>query len=250
MMDKKERQFLEASIVDCIKQCELRSVPKFKGFLDASGAAMAHSVALKAKAGFLLWGGYEGAERCYFGVFPEWCQPETEQFPISRLRVINKSDRALSHRDILGALMSAGIERDTVGDILPSDGGAVVFVSTSVAQHIMGFVTKIASAGVSIVRDTETEICKTETVTSLRGTVASLRLDCIVAELAKTSRSKAAELIESGLVAVNGLEVLKLTAEIKNGDTVTVRKTGRFIIDSTDKVTKKQRIALEYRKFI
>jgi RNA-binding protein YlmH len=52
------------------------------------------------------------------------------------------------------------------------------------------------------------------------------------------------------MVAVNGLEAAKITAEIKNGDKITVRKFGKFVVDSTDRITKKGRIAFEYRKYI
>lgn len=249
-MDNKERSLREARVADCIRQCFDRSVPKFLGFLDASGAATAVSIAKKENARYMLFGGYEDAERVYFGAFPEWCDPNEQQFPIVRLKIKNKSQRALSHRDILGALMSAGIERDTVGDILAGDGDPILFVAEGVAPHVIAHVDRIASAGVEIVRDEGGELPKTGSFEELCGTVASLRLDCIVAEVANCSRNKAVELITSGMVAVNGLEAAKITAEIKNGDKITVRKFGKFVVDSTDRITKKGRIAFEYRKYI
>ena len=248
-MDQKERSILEARLADCVRQCELRSVPKFVGFLDFSGAALAVTVARRENAKYMLFGGAEGCERVCFGVFPDWCEPQTQQFPIVRLLINNKSTRKLQHRDILGAFMSAGIERDTVGDIFVGDGDCTVFVIDSVAPHIMAYVDKIASAGVEIVRDDSEGLPETGGFIELHGTVASLRVDCVVAEVGNCSRSKASELISTGLVAVNGLEVQKPTAEIKNGDTLTVRRIGKFVIDSTDRTTKKGRIALDYRKY-
>ncbi len=249
-MDNKERSVRDARIADCIRQCRERSVPKFLGFLDASGAASAVEISKRENAKYMLFGGYDDAERVYFGVFPEWCEPEEKQFPIVRLKIKNKSQRTLTHRDVLGALMSAGIERDTVGDILASGGDPVIFVAESVAPHIAAHIDRIASAGVEIVRDDGEDLPQSNGFEELTGTVASLRLDCVVAEMANCSRSKACELINGGLVAVNGLEAVKITAEIKSGDKITVRRVGKFVVDCADRVTKKGRIAFEYRKYI
>ena len=249
-MDEKQRKILEARINDAIIRAEQKQAPQFVGFLDSSGSAMAVAIAKTQKAKFMLFGGHPLAERQYFGTFPEWCEPETDSFPITRLKVKNKSDRAFTHRDVLGALMSAGIERDTVGDIVITEKDAVVFVSNGVVKHIVSHIQKIASAGVEITVDDSTELEVTERFSEHNGTVASLRLDCVVAELANCSRTKATELIEGGFVAVSGLEILKVTAEIKAGDTVSIRKIGKFAIDRCDRVTKKGRIALEYRKYI
>ncbi len=249
-MDQKERSFLEARIVDSIRQADNRNVPKFVGFLDASGASAAVVLAKREKARYMLFGGYTDAERVYFGAFPDWGEPNGEDFPIAKLRIINRSDRKLTHRDVLGALMSAGVERDTVGDILLNDKDPVVFVSKGVAGHIMAHVDKIASAGVEIVLDQSDHLPVSVGFEELSGTVASLRLDCVVAEISNCSRNRSTELVESGMVAVNGLEVLKITAEIRDGDTVTVRRVGKFVIDDTSKITKKGRIALKYRKYI
>lgn len=249
-MDSKQRLYLEAEINDAIRQCRNKNTLKFVGFLDATGAATAVSAATKDKAKFMLYGGYSEAERVYFGVFPEWCEPDASHFPIVRLKICNKSRNPLSHRDVLGAFMSAGIERDKVGDILINGTDPVAFVSDSIAGHIMAHIQKIASSGVEIVRDESTEVPITARFQEMSGTVASLRLDCVVAELANCSRGKAAELIEGGFVAVGGLEVLKLTAEVKANDVISVRRVGKFVIDECDRLTKKGRVALLYRKYI
>ena len=228
-MDSKQRLYLEAEINDAIRQCRNKNTLKFVGFLDAAGAAAAVSAATKDKAQFMLYGGYSEAERVYFGVFPEWCEPDASHFPIVKLKICNKSRNPLSHRDVLGAFMSAGIERDKVGDILINGTDPVAFVSDSIAGHIMAHIQKIASSGVEIVRDESTEVPITARFQEMSGT---------------------AELIEGGFVAVGGLEVLKLTAEVKANDVISVRRVGKFVIDECDRLTKKGRVALLYRKYI
>ena len=82
------------------------------------------------------------------------------------------------------------------------------------------------------------------------GTVASMRLDCVVSELINRPRSEASELIERGMVTVNHLTVTKLTAEPEAGDVITVRGSGKFKIDDESGVSRKGRIILLYSKYI
>ena len=72
-----------------------------------------------------FWGGYEEAERTLL-LFPaQWQEPEGlkggADTPVAVIRAAWKSGETLSHRDFLGALMSLGIEREMVGDILPRE---------------------------------------------------------------------------------------------------------------------------------
>ncbi len=248
-MGVSDKEILEARLFDAVSVCAKRSIPKFVGFIDASGVAIALTVAKKEKAKFSLWGGYSSAERVYFGVFPDWCEPDASCFPIVKIKIINKSTRVLEHRDILGALMSAGIERDTVGDILTEEKQAFIFISESVADHVMNEITKIASAGVELIKDDTDYVPMPNDFIEGSDTIASSRVDCVVAALGNCSRNTASEFITEGLVSVNGVAVQKLTKEILVGDVLTIRKKGKFIIDSINDLTKKGRIILKYRKY-
>ncbi len=249
-MNSEEKQYSEIRIADAIRQCDLKGIPRFVGFLSEAACAAAVKYAQKAKVKYRLYGGYDGAVRNYFGAFPDWCEPTDEAFPIVRLKINNKSNIKLTHRDVLGAVMSLGLERDTVGDILPDDKTAVLFVTESVADYIIAQIDKISSAGVVIERDFEENFTIKVSFSEKSDTVASNRLDCVIASLVNCSRGKAVELIESGCVAVGGVEVLKPTKTVFENDTVSVRRVGKFIIDGISDKTKKGRIVLKYRKYI
>lgn len=248
-MDQKEQEFLKSRIRDAVRITRERNIPRFVGFLDSKAIATAVNEAQKEGADISLFGGYEAAERCFFASLPGWCDSGEGLFPIVKLKFTNKSDRPLGHRDILGSLMAQGIERDTVGDILPGHPVSVAFVAATVAEHIIASVDKIGNCGVTV------EKCETEFLPSggsfleMSDTVASARLDCVVASLAKTSRQKAAELIEDGSVAVGSVEVLKMTKIVKPGDIVSIRRVGKFIIDAISDKSRKNRIILKYRKY-
>ncbi|MGN0479810.1 MAG: S4 domain-containing protein, partial [Hominenteromicrobium sp.] len=82
------------------------------------------------------------------------------------------------------------------------------------------------------------------------GVVASDRLDCLVALISGSSREKAAQMIAGGLVSVNHRETLSASARVAQGDTISIRRCGRFILDSLGPKTKKGRLSIKCRKYI
>ena len=72
-----------------------------------------------------------------------------------------------------------------------------------------------------------------------------MRIDNIVAELAKCSRKIASQYIESERVYINHEVVLKDSKEVKEGDKITIRGKGRFIIVEKLRNTRKDRIVLK-----
>lgn len=240
-------KLLPARIDDLKALCEKSNSPKFIGFLTAEEAAVAVKQ-FEARDRYSAFGGYEGAERVMIGVLPEWC--EEAVFPIKAITFAYRGCDRLSHRDFLGALMALGINRETVGDILIEDGRAVAFVSDDVSRFVFSQIEKIGNVGVAL---TEGYICPLPNLgkkESFSVTVASTRLDCVIAAICGMSRGQASDKIADGLVLVNSLCVTKSTVNIKAGDKITVRKRGKFEITSCDEFSKKGRIILKYDKYV
>ena len=82
------------------------------------------------------------------------------------------------------------------------------------------------------------------------GVVASERLDCLVAFLAGTGREKAAQMVHAGLVSVNHREADSVSHRVNEGDIISIRRYGRFIVDMLGPVTKKGRLSVKCRKYI
>ena len=80
--------------------------------------------------------------------------------------------------------------------------------------------------------------------------VPSLRLDNIVADLAKTSRSKAAQIINQERVFVNGQNETKLSKQLKLNDVITIRGKGRFIIKEFTGTTRSGRTVIKIEKYV
>ncbi len=245
-----ESEFFLPRIRDAVRLSEISSMPRFVGFLTATEAAEAERTA-KAEGGLIsFFGGYASAERVFFGAFPERCEDKARFWPIEAVTFSYRVQDKLSHRDVLGALMSLGIARETVGDILIEDGRAVAFLNRDILPAVMNGIDKIGRVGVTLREGFTEPLPEGSKTKELSDTVASLRLDAVVAALVGTSRGKALELIQNGLVSVNSLMVEKSVRTIKSGDRITVRGVGKFTVDSVDGMTKKGRIILKAKKFI
>ena len=80
--------------------------------------------------------------------------------------------------------------------------------------------------------------------------VPSLRLDNIVSDLARTSRSKAKQIIEQERVFINGQNETKLSKQIKLNDIITIRGKGRFVIKEFEGTTRSGRQVIVIEKYV
>lgn len=58
-----DSEFFTARVYDAVSYSERNKTPKFLGFLTPQEAAIADSVLKKQHAKYMLYGGYDGAER-------------------------------------------------------------------------------------------------------------------------------------------------------------------------------------------
>ena len=75
-----------------------------------------------------------------------------------------------------------------------------------------------------------------------------MRLDCIVGELARCSRSEANKILEAERVFVNFKEEIRPSKNVEEGDYITIRGKGRFKVNKIIGTTKKGRVSLEIEK--
>lgn len=243
--------WLRSRIEDTLFLCERRSTPAFLGFLDEAEQQAARQILTHvAPDRYLFWGGYEGAERCVLGCFPEYLMPQGEEFPLVRLALRYRAEKALTHRDVLGTLLAQGIKRETVGDILCADGLAVVFLREEIVPYIREQIDKIGGVGVRVDDAFDGPLPSTRTYKELQDTIASPRLDAVVKALLRCSREKAAQMIVSGAVSLNHLVVEEVSETVLAESVISVRGYGRFIVDQIGPPTKKGRLFLGARKCV
>ncbi len=193
---------------------------------------------------FSTYGGYPDAELQRAILYPDYFTPELEDFKISRFEIDYPSKFAtLSHGQILGSIMGAGVQRDVVGDII-TDGETWQFmVQSEMADYVDTQVDRIGKIKIKLLAisagDLIAPIDESETVTT---TVSSMRVDALVSEGFHISRHHAKELVDSGLIRVNWVETERPDLELSVKDIVSVRGYGRIVIQEIAGVTKKDKV--------
>lgn len=225
-------------------------------FLDRHLADLAEKVLPSLKTcEYTFFGGFSGAERSVVLFRPEYASDdEMETFQEGILRIVEITPLAresLSHRDYLGALMSLGIKREVLGDIIVTDEKCSVVVLSEMADYIAGNLFKVGNMGVRLKVSDIMELSVPEPKSSeIKTAVAALRLDSICAPAFGLSRSKAAELIKAGKVQLNWEIEINPDKAVLQGDTISLRGKGRAIIETIGGKTRKDRTTIFIKKLI
>lgn len=247
-----EDEALRSRVEDMIHLCDKRGYPCYLGFLDAHEQAVTRQV-LTGRLTPEAWGffgGYDEAERCILAVVPDYMAAADAEYPLCPIAFRYRPQKTLTHRDFLGTLLSTGIRRDKVGDILCGEGLTVAFLHRDIADFVCEQVEKIGGEGVSLEPEYGGELPISRSYEPLRETVASPRLDGVVKALVRCSREEAARMIITGLVSVDHQPTDNVSRQLSAPCTVSVRGCGRFLIDQIGPETKKGRLNLLARKCV
>lgn len=247
--NEKEIQQLKNRIRDLAEKSYSQNQYTFTGFLGLAEQDALWQVEREVSyAGITLYGGREQAERkmLRFGSEAELgCE---QPFPISCIRIRPLSAKfadKLSHRDYLGALMNLGIERSTIGDILPGEGEAFLFCQDTIVAFICENLGQIKHTHVKCdMVDAANEVPEEEPVKQVIQ-VASPRVDAVISKVYNKSRSDCLELFRAGKVYVNGRLCENNSKSLEQGDVVNARGYGKFRISGEPHATRKGRLAIE-----
>ena len=205
-------------------------------FLEPAQADAVRAAAGRAGARAAFWGGYEGAERCV-AAFYDADPPAGEDWPIRALRLSwNAKFANPGHRDLLGAVMGLGIERETTGDIAMGEyrgaACAYLFAHVDMADYIAAALDSAGRAALKVAVADETPVLLPPEGTWLRLTVQQERLDAVLAAACGLSRGEAQRLIAAGLVKLNHAPNLRADAKLNEGDLISARGYGRVRVDA------------------
>ena len=196
------------------------------------------------KAALYLDGGYEQSERKVAVLSNEMVEYSDV---VCLHSIYDNRFKELTHRDILGALMHLGIEREQLGDLIVEKKDIYIFVKEKMAEYIKSSCTQIGRCSLNFEEIDGVDLNHVNRV-PIQVNAASLRLDVVVAALAHCSRSKASEYIRQGLVKVNDV-ILDEIVILCNNDFVSIRKIGRFQFKEVVSTTRKNRLILCFDQF-
>ena len=215
-----DERLLLGRVWDKYEQCRRRNIPVVTGFLSPAEQELVRRLmgALDVREGWLLWGGYDTAQRRQAHFLPDW-QTEPDFEAVAALRATFYEPNSLTHRDVLGSLMGLGVTRESVGDILVAEQSVDVLVTEPVRRFLLDSWDSAGRVRLKVqpIGPTELQVPE-EKVKLLRDTVSSLRLDSVLSVGFSLSRSKAAEAVTSGKVQVNWADWQKPDRQVVQGD--------------------------------
>ena len=195
-------------------------------------------------------GGTDGAERKRGLIAPPYYKPEPADFELAyyELRYAKKFF-AIEHRQVLGALMSLGLKREKFGDILIYGQAVQFVVAKEIADYVAFHLNSVGRAPVTVHPIHRDKLLESDGEWRLfTGAVSALRLDAVLAEIFKISRSKAAALIQKGFAKINWKVVEQPSYECCISDTISLRGFGRAKLEALSGQTRKGKWRIQYRK--
>lgn len=194
------------------------------------------------------FGGQKNAEMKRVMFFSSYYQPTINDFCVICLEVNYPQKFAeLHHRQIMGTLLGEGLERNAFGDIITDGDRWQVMITKHMAKFVQERIDHLGKIKVKWDEvPFEQVIEPQDDWEQLTTTVASLRIDVVVAAGFNYSRNRAKQLIEHGLVQINWEEMQRPDYLVDEHDLLSVRHAGRLLIDKIGTITRKnkQRITL------
>ena len=243
---------LAARLVDLAEAARKTGRYRVSEFLDPHARNIAEIVAANFEGIRLETdGGFANAERCKAAFVADDSYGTPDFGIVCYLVSWDKRYYTLGHRDILGAFMGMGCEREILGDIVLVPEGAQFVADKAFANYIESNLTQIGAAYVSLRQIGREELqVKEEKVKIISATVAALRLDAVAAAGYGISRSRMAEEIKSQNVKLNWKEAKSTSQSVAEGDVMSFRGRGRVELSEVRGTTKKGRFAITLKRYI
>ena len=256
---RQEDKMCLAQVLDKIEASSKKEKIEYTDFLDMYQVSLVENFLKKNKVqNYILYGGFKEAERKVLIIYPEkYDETMLEKnygkiLNIVRITLPEEEKGKYSHRNYLGGIVKLELKREKVGDIIVHEDGADIVTLVEFANVLkeeLPSLTRFQNSKIEI--EEIKNIRKLELkVEEVKIIVPSLRLDNIVSDLARTSRSKASEIISQERVFINGQNETKNSKQIKLNDVITIRGKGRFVVKEFAGTTRSGRTIVVIEKYV
>ena len=240
-------------LLDLCRRSERTASWVFSGFLSPAEQEDFTRCPEAARFDYYFDGGCESAERKLLiaGNAGLIGYPPDPPIRVIAVRpVAPKFAESLTHPDYLGAILSLGIERSLVGDILVREKQAWFFCLDSAAGYLISSLSRVRNTAVSAFLSSLDAPELQPRFESLRFNVPSERLDAVVSAFTGLSRTQTVSLFSSGKVFVSSRAVTDKSMRLKEGDILSVRGYGKAVYNGIEHETRKSRLWVSLRKYV
>ncbi|MDP3385611.1 MAG: YlmH/Sll1252 family protein [Eubacteriales bacterium] len=249
---KDEDRFVARRILDLVSVVKESRFYRSTDFLSHNEALIARSVLNYFKdVEYIETGLSINAERKVFVISSGNIVLEDLLTEIFSMLEIRNLPGAIIHRDVLGSLLSLGINRSKVGDIFFVGRDAYIIIKKEMETFLLENFDQIGNHKITV----DLEHIKNghdldHSYKSFELVVSSLRIDNVVSSIVNTSRSKSLILIDKGSVKLNGITDLKKNQIIVENDVFSIRGLGKFKFTGVKGNTKKGNLILQLKEYI
>lgn len=254
-----EERLLAAKILDKLEFTKTKNKIQYTDFLNLNEQETAMKLLKKVSCdNYYFFGGKENTERKVLVIYPDKLSEEMSRkndekiLSVIRIKLPNELQGEYDHRTYLGSCIKIGVEREKIGDIFVERMGADIIAKNEMAEYLsqnLAYLTRFKSAEIttqSISELKDVEVSKQE----ISSVVISLRLDNIVSVLARTSRSKALDILKQERVFLNHQVETKASKQVNVGDIITIRGKGRFEFREIAGNTRSGRYVIKIDKYV
>lgn len=192
-------------------------------------------------------GGWPEAERVQVCFHPYGMAPEYTHLWLEA--IWNARFGSPTHRDLLGSLMALGYDRSLLGDLVVQEGKADLCVLPEILPLLMDGWCEAGHTALRVRPLEDVPDIEPPRGALRRDTVASLRLDSVLASGMNLSRARAAELIRAGNVQVAHVPEERADRLLHEGDLLSVRGFGRVRLLAVGEETRKGRLPVTLEVF-
>lgn len=155
------------------------------------------------------------------------------------------------HQDILGSMYSLNISPELFGDILIIDNRYFIYILPIVRNYFESNFLMVKNAHIEL-KELDINYLKDHErgYEKLKFIVSSNRIDTVISSIIHTGRSNISDYIKKKEILLN-YDYLKDTSyKLKEGDTFSIRRIGKFKYNGTIKNTKSNHLIIEILKYL
>lgn len=233
-------------VLDLIEQTINRHTINCTDFFDPGLVELAISILNRfPQIKYTVSGGFCNAENSIISIYPSYHYFEKEKDLGLRGIEITGNIDDMRHSDVLGSLLGLGIKRSKIGDIAFFDEKIKVAVHDDIYPTVLSMLSQIGREYVTVTGMSIDELGEINHGTTERSVIAgSMRLDALIGSVYNLSRSISKDLVDRGYVKLDYRIEERSHIEAEEEQLISVRRHGRFTVESIDGTTRSGRIHL------
>lgn len=260
-ISEKEDRLLIANVIDKANKSSLTDTYTNTNFLDLNDINIIMPILNSNKIQYEIFSANENAEKKIICFLPDnFGERKKEKYNLNKLaegnisciKIIPNVKGKLKHRDYMGAIYSLGIKREYIGDIFANETHAYFFVIKKQEEYILNNLFTVSNTQVKLeVLDVGSQEVKNIQVNSedLDIIIPSLRVDVVLSEIYKLSRSIVKDKIEKGDLYINSKNMFFAAELLKENDIISFKKHGKFKMGQLLKKTKSEKLYVSIKKY-